>query len=308
MHKGKKDMRCDTTKADIIHIVKTLGVNMGDITDVRALKKGMTNRSFLVTGENGKFIVRIPGEGTDKLINRHGEVASYCAIDGKQIGDELLYIDARNGYKISKFWENARCCDAENENDVSRCMRRLRAFHELKLKVTHEFDLFRQIAFYESLWGDKSSTYEDYHKTKSELWSLRPYIDAHVEKKVLTHIDAVPDNFLFVKDAEGKEEIRLIDWEYAGMQDPHVDLAMFCIYSLYDREKIDRLIDIYFSGECKREIRIKIYCYIAAGGLLWSNWCEYKKSMGVVFGQYALCQYQYAKEYCRIVREGAWSS
>jgi len=41
----------------------------------------------------------------------------------------------------------------------------------------------------------------------------------------------VPDNFLFV-EKDGKEEIRLIDWEYAGMQDPHVDVAMFCIYSL----------------------------------------------------------------------------
>ena len=40
----------------------------------------------------------------------------------------------------------------------------------------------------------------------------------------LTHIDAVPDNFLFTGD-----EIRLIDWEYAGMQDVHVDIAMFAI-------------------------------------------------------------------------------
>lgn len=53
-------------------------------------------------------------------------------------------------------------------------------------------------------------------------------IYAHAGEKVLTHIDAVPDNFLFV-EKEGREEIRLIDWEYAGMQDPHVDVAMFCM-------------------------------------------------------------------------------
>ena len=44
--------------------------------------------------------------------------------------------------------------------------------------------------------------------------------------------------FLFVEE-NGKEEIRLIDWEYAGMQDPHVDIAMFCIYSLYKKEQVD---------------------------------------------------------------------
>ena len=55
--------------------------------------------------------------------------------------------------------------------------------------------------------------------------SLRPYIEAHVGEKVLTHIDAVPDNFLFIDSEDGSEDIRLIDWEYAGMQDPHVDIA-----------------------------------------------------------------------------------
>ena len=181
-------------------------------------------------------------------------------------------------------------------------MKRLREFHEMKLKVDHSFDIFGQLEFYESLWGNIPSAYGDYARTKANVLSLKPYIDAHAKEKVLTHIDAVPDNFLFV-DRGGKEEIRLIDWEYAGMQDPHVDIAMFCIYSLYDREQVDRLISAYFTQGCDDETRIKIYCYIAACGLLWSNWCEYKRSLGVEFGEYSLRQYRYAKCYYKIVRE-----
>lgn len=86
------------------------------------------------------------------------------------------------------------------------------------------------------------------------------------------------------------------------MQDPHVDLAMFSIYSFYDREQIDDLIDIYFNGSCDKNTRLKIYCYIAVGGLLWSNWCEYKRTLGVEFGEYSLRQYRYAKEYYKIVQ------
>ena len=115
----------------------------------------------------------------------------------------------------------------------------------------------------------------------------------------MTHIDAVPDNFLFTDDG-----LRLIDWEYAGMQDTDVDIAMFCIYALYDRKKVDHLIDIYFDGQCPKERRLKIYCYIAACGLLWSNWCEYKRNLGVEFGEYSLKQYRYAKDFYRIVKEG----
>ena len=90
----------------------------------------------------------------------------------------------------------------------------------------------------------------------------------------LCHIDANCDNFLFYRE-NNEERIKLIDWEYAGMQDPHVDIAMFAIYSLYNKEQIDELIGMYFTEGCNKETRFKIYCYIAASGLLWSNWCEY---------------------------------
>ena len=48
------------------------------------------------------------------------------------------------------------------------------------------------------------------------------------------------------------------------------------------------------------ENRIKIYCYISVCGLLWSNWCEYKRTLGVEFGEYAIKQYWYAKHYYSI--------
>ena len=67
-------------------------------------------------------------------------------------------------------------------------------------------------------------------------------------------------------------------------------------------EKVDQLISLYFTEGCPDAIRIKIYCYIASAGLLWSNWCEYKRHLGVDFGEYSLRQYRYAKEYYRIVQ------
>lgn len=246
--------------------------------------------------------MRIPGEGTDQLINRRQEAAVYQAIDGKRICDDIAYINPENGYKITEFLEGARVCDPLNYEDIKKCMKRLRGFHEMKLKVNHEFDVFGQIVFYETLWEGTPSIYKDYEKTKANVLSLKPYIDAHTKEKVLTHIDAVPDNFLFV-EKDGKEDIRLIDWEYAGMQDPHVDVAMFCIYSLYNKRQVDRLISAYFTEGCDDATRIKIYCYIAACGLLWSNWCEYKRNLGVEFGEYSLRQYRYAKDYYRIVQE-----
>lgn len=285
------------------NICEALHVTSDRVTDIAVMKKGMTNCSFLFTCNGKKYIIRIPGEGTSRLINRRQEADVYRAIAGKHICDNVVYINPENGCKITEYWERARVCNAQEPEDVRKCMERLRAFHEMKLEVSYEFDIFRQIDFYESLWDGACSVYEDYFTTKRNVRALKPFIDAYAGEKVLTHMDAVADNFLFVEN-DGGVDIRLIDWEYAGMQDPHVDVAMFAIYSMYDRQQTDRLIDAYFPEGCSDENRIKIYCYIAAGGLLWSNWCEYKRNCGVELGEYSLRQYQYAKEYYRIVQDG----
>ena len=286
--------------AKTLHCIsQVLNEKVDNITDIHLMKKGITNRSFYFQCRGKKYIMRIPGEGTDKLINRKEEASVYHAIAGKDLSDRVLYINPENGYKITEFYQDARVCNAYNKLDVKCCLERLREFHEMKLQVEHEFDLFAQIEFYESLWQGTSSMYSDYAETKLKVFSLQNYIDEHKEAYCLTHIDAVPDNFLILNDGS----IKLIDWEYAAMQDPHVDIAMFAIYSLYDKEQVDSLIDTYFNGFCPQETRIKIYCYSACCGLLWSNWCEYKRQLGVEFGEYSLRQYRYAKDYYKIVSE-----
>lgn len=294
------DEESNYLKSDAIEVISSsLNVNQKDIINIEVLKKGMTNRSFLFTCNNQKYIMRIPGEGTDQLINRSEEAAVYTTIKELNICDRIIYVNPKNGYKITEFMENSRCCDSESEDDLKKCISKLREFHKMKLRVNHCFDIFGQIDFYESLWGDTPSIYRDYTMTKSNIYKLKEYIDAQKKELCLTHIDAVPDNFLFTEDGQ----VKLIDWEYAGMEDPHVDIAMFCIYAMYNKEQIDHLIDIYFEKKCDRATRIKIYCYIAVCGLLWSNWCEYKRNLGVEFGEYSLKQYRYAKEYYNIVRE-----
>ena len=300
-----RDLDCYSTELQnesISVICKVFGCSNEDINDINTLKKGMTNRSYIFSVKDKRYIMRIPGEGTEQLINRKEEAEVYNKIKGYNICDKLFYINPANGMKISAFVENSRCCDAQNEEDLQKCMKKLREFHNLKLKVNHEFNIYDKIDYYESLWIEKS-IFQDYEQTKKNALSLKTFIDLCKPEYCLTHIDAVPDNFLF-SNTNGKEEIQLIDWEYAGMQDPHVDIAMFCIYSLYtERSEIDRLIDFYFDGKCTPQNRIKIYCYVALCGLLWSNWCEYKRQLGVEFGEYSLMQYRYAKDYFKIATE-----
>lgn len=277
-------------------ISQILHVDNSQIEQIAVLKKGMTNRSFLFTCQGKKYIMRIPGEGTNKLIDRQKEAAIYKLIKNSSITENVVYLNPKNGYKLTEFVANAHNCDPLDDEDLRRCMATLKKLHNSALTADFEFDLYKQIDFYEYLRGSQSN-YRDYDQVKERVLGLKKYLDTLEKKWTLCHIDANPDNFLI----EQSGHTMLIDWEYAAMQDPDVDLAMFAIYSLYDRKQTDHLIDIYYDGNCDSKTRLKIYGYIATCGLLWSNWCEYKNTLGIDFGEYSLYQYRYAKEYSKLV-------
>ena len=284
-------------KNDAIEIIEDiLKVNKKDIHNIHTLKKGMTNRSFIFTVNNKRYIMRIPGEGTDKLIDRKEEYDVYQRVKKEPYTETILYLNPDNGYKISEFLENTRNSDSNNVQDVKESMNVLRKFHKQNYQVNHTFDIWKQIDFYESL-RKTASAYRDYEEIKDRVLKLKPFIDDNVTKWSLCHIDANYDNFLI----DQNNNVFLIDWEYAGMQDPDLDIAMYAIYAGYTKEKIDQLINIYYENKVSENIRYKIYAYVAVGGLLWSNWCEYKQSLGLDFGEYSLAQYRYAKEYSKLV-------
>ena len=288
----------------IRHLMNLFDCPMDELQSLTILKKGMTNRSFLFEIRGEKFIMRLPGEGTDQLISRKQEAEVYSLLKGKGVADDVVYLNPDNGYKITRYLENARVCDAFFSADTARCMDLLRRFHNLQLKSDHTFDLFEKAAWYQSLREGKPSCYPDYEQVRERVFALEPFLKQHAWPSVLCHIDSVPDNFLFYPNPEtGQEDLVLIDWEYAGNQDPLVDLAMFSIYSLYEWEDMKRLMKQYLHETLDELLEARMMAYVAACGFVWSEWCEYKLMLGVDFGAYALAQYEYAREFSLLAEE-----
>src|SRR5699024_10280925 len=256
------DKKSDNLNTSILTLIaQELDVEVADIRQIEVMKKGMTNRSFIFTVDEDRYIMRIPGEGTDELISRENEYEVYKKIKDINLSDEVVYMSKTHGYKITKYLENSRNCDAFNWNEVKSCLDVLKEFHSKKLKVNHEFDLLEKIEFYESLWEGQPSMFKDYKETKSKVIDLLSLVEELPKEWALTHVDPNHDNFLMTDN-----KISLIDWEYASMQDQHLDIAMFANYAMYDRNEVDQLIDIYFDGKCNQITRIKIYAYIAISG------------------------------------------
>ena len=120
-------------------------------------------------------------------------------------------------------------------------------------------------------------------------------------KKCLSHIDPIADNFLFLPDGS----LRLIDWEYAAMHDPLIDISMCSIYSYYNEEEMDHLIELYLEREPTDGERFCVYAYAALGSFLWCLWAVYKNLEGQEYGDYTIVMYHYARQYYNKIKRGA---
>lgn len=286
------------------------------ITDIKCLKAGMTNKSFLFSinlnnrlkinaddiniyknNTTLRYICRIPGKGTEDLIDRKAEYENYKAVNNLYITENIIYFDYNTGYKISEFYENSRNSDFHNQKDIESCMEVLRTLHKSSCTVNHEFNIEERINFYEKLCLKSGEIpFEDYNIVRQKMNELISYLKTLDRTKVLAHIDSVSDNFLFV-NVYDREEIRLIDWEYAGMADPLIDIAMSSIYSYFNKEETLNLLETYLEHTPTDLEKKIVYAYMALGGFAWTLWAVYKSSLGETFGEYTLIMYRYAKDY-----------
>ena len=157
-------------------------------------------------------ICRIPGPGTELLINRREEKEVYDTVASLGITEEVLYMNPDTGYKIARYYENARNAAADNWKDMEICMGIVRKLHQSGLTVDHSFDIRERIDFYERLCLQHGGIpFEDYEKVRGWMNELMDRLDQMDRPQCLCHIDANVDNFLMFEGGSAK----LLDWEYA---------------------------------------------------------------------------------------------
>ncbi|ETP70881.1 putative choline kinase involved in LPS biosynthesis, partial [Lachnospiraceae bacterium JC7] len=260
------------------------------------------------------YICRIPGPGTEKLINRKQEGEVYKAVTALGITEELVYFNSENGYKISRYYNGARNADYGKPEELSACMTLLKKLHNSGLKLNHEFDFGKELTGYEKDIKDVNAQipFEDYPLVRMQVSEIMDWLSSLNRPKTIAHIDSVKDNFIFTD-----EGLRMIDWEYAGMADPLVDLAMAAIYSYMSYDEVKELIKVY--AEAPSEVCddggialealseddafAVVTAYMGMGGLLWSLWGVYKMALGESFGDYTLKMYRYFKDSYKILRK-----
>ena len=300
LRKFDKSYSRETDNEVMKKIAETFGVTQAEITGIKPLKEGMTNQSFVFYIGKDAYVFRLPGAGTEDLINRVNEKRNYELVAPLGLSDELVCFDGQTGVKISRYYEGARVVDAENDEELKRAMELLKEIHAAGLKAGHRFDVKEMIVFYEGLAeGIGSILFSDYREVRKRADELLDFRERLAVPEILCHIDYVYANILWLPDGG----VRVIDWEYSGAADPIIDIAMFSIYSYFSRERADLALTYYLGRAPERTETARLYMYMALAGFLWAIWCQYKQGLGEEFGEYPLVQYRYMKDFYKILKE-----
>ena len=234
---------------------------------------GMTNHSYKVTRNDGEeYVVRIPGEGTEELINRFDERKSTELACRLGIDSELLYF-GDDGAKVMRF-----ICDPQpisegimqKRENLVQAAAIFRKLHTCGVDTGVRFEVFEMVDLYERLIRKENvAVYDDYEDVKDTVYTIKKAVDATgIAPKVPCHNDSLIGNWVI--DKSGK--LYLIDWEYSGMNEAMWDLACLSIEAGYTETNDLELMDAYYkrnatSDEKKRFIASKLYV-----DYLWTLW------------------------------------
>lgn len=234
---------------------------------------GMTNHSYkIIRNDEEEYLVRIPGDGTEEMINREDERKSTELGCNLGIDSPLIYFNG-DGRKIMKFIHNPQPMSEEVMRRSENLIQAANIFHKLHtcgVDTGVRFEVFEMAELYEKIIHDGGvAIYEDYDDVKATVMKIKTEIDKDGESpKVPCHNDSLMGNW--VLDGDGK--LYLIDWEYSGMNEAMWDLSCLSIEAEYSPDNDEELLTAYYGrnvtvNEKKRFIAAKLYV-----DYLWTLW------------------------------------
>ncbi|MBR1632045.1 MAG: NTP transferase domain-containing protein [Paludibacteraceae bacterium] len=286
--------------SDIItNICATLHCHPNDIVDIRVINAGLTNVSFSFYVGDRVYVYRHPGGTAGQLINRQAEV--YSQLKAREIGIDrsVIHID-ESGWKVSFCVQDLVDCDfRRHEWQLQAGMDYLRRMHavrpEADIKV---FDNLQEgLRLMRVASTTKGNLMSEFAVEIDKVSRLSRLLKADAERMgirlCVCHNDVYEPNFLATAD----HALYLIDWEYAGLNDPANDLA--CFFSRYDYSEadIERFLQAYFGRPLTPDEHRHYWAYIPLSAFYWFCWGLYKGSVGDDDGFFFLPAYRNFNRY-----------
>jgi thiamine kinase-like enzyme len=233
---------------------------------------GTTNLVFRVDDGAARYVLRIPGQGTEEYINRVHEAQAARETARVGVSPAVLHFDAATGVMVTRLVDDAVTMTIaqfrQRPGAPARAGAVLRRLHRSNAQFSFRFELFAMIDDYLKVLAGKDVTLPvGYHDVVREALVVRAALAAHALPLVACHCDPLCENFL-----DTGERMWLVDWEYSGMNDPMWDLGDVAVEAGFDAAQEEQMMREYFGGEARPADRGRVVIYKAMCDLLWTLW------------------------------------
>jgi thiamine kinase-like enzyme len=211
---------------------------------IEPLGGGITNHNFKVTVDDEAFVLRIGGKDTELLgIDRNAEHDAARVAAASGVGPEVVAFVEPEGYLVTRFVSGKPIPPEEmrQPETIRRVATVLRRMHDGP-PIPSRFDSFRVVEAYRETAEQHGvpipQAYASAKGRADQIEHARGSQPLHP-----CHNDLLNANFL---DEDG--QIRIVDWEYAGMGDRFFDLANFSVNHELGDDENQALLAAYFGA------------------------------------------------------------
>lgn len=246
---------------------------------VTPLLGGLTNHNYRVDTADGRYVARLSTAATELLaIDRNAEYRNSCFAAAAGVAPEVIdYRPDDSGDSVLVIrWVEGRTWSAVDVRDpanVERIARACRQLHEGP-RFINDFSMFSVQRGYLQIVRDRSfrlpPRYLDFLPVVQQIeeaMSVRP------EPTVACHNDLLAENFI-----DDGSRLWLIDYEYAGNNEPSFELGNIASESQLEDDALAELVRCYYGSVTPAKLaRARLWALMSQYG--WTLWAVIQDAM-----------------------------
>jgi thiamine kinase-like enzyme len=263
-------------------------------TAVEQLAGGLTNTNYKVTTGSGRYVVRIAGKDTGLLaIDRENETHNTIAAAETGVGAPFVAAVPEHDALVLEFLDGEvmtaeKLRRGDRLRAIADACRRLHAGR----RFLHDFDMFEiQRGYLDVVQARGFRLPDRYLELEPQLREVERAMRARSEPTVPCNNDLLAENFI---DVGG--ELRLIDYEYSGNNEPSFELGNVWSESNLPPSHLEELVGHYYGRPSRSKVaRARLWGLAAKyGWMLWASIQDGVSELDFDFWSWGLEKYERA--------------
>ncbi len=248
---------------------KAFNTTVDKIEVVNRLMGGMSHLTYHIRFDGVDYTYRVIGADGNLFVDRKTELENLNRIIPLGLNNETVYFDTESGDKAAKFVPGDVLTNLDFKEHLEDVVKALKVLHNTDIEPASDYGLIDRLSLYESFTGDNDPRYDDLKAKWIDI-----YLNQRKDQpKVFCHNDAQRSNMVVAKD-----QLYLLDWEYAGLNEFYYDIASFGNVQFEDALL---LLDTYLGRKATKEEQDLVRFYRMFQALQWHQVATRKDMIGL---------------------------